>query len=860
RSTKPTQPGSSGTTTGSSASSSGAPPSGLGLGLPSLGPKPKPSQSSKPTGGAGEGGGGGGRGRAGGGGGMGSGALGLGLGMGGLPGLGGGGRGEERGGGGERRQAQGRGGSGQGASGRAPDLGGMFEVLGSLGMGGGGMGAGGMGGGGLGPFGGMGALGGLPGMQGVGAPVGLGGLGLAPAAPGGGGGAAAARAAAAAGAAGRGAPQANPVGAMMQHALADPSLSQLMHGFAAGAGGMGGSFGALGGGHHRTDTAAQLLQTGAPPSAVLVAAAKAASIAAAAAATGEEGRRGAGMWGAMERKERQERMRLAAEAVAADEAVVEAYTALLPRDLQARISSDLDAQGVSQVDPLPGIVPVEVAVDSGAARGAASGGAASGGAEPGGAEPGGMEPGGAESEGAGSGGAEPRGAEPKGVESGGAEIEGVDSGGAESGGAEPRGPASSGAAGAGDSAAGDTGAGGVGVTAGAGGTGGAVASGPGELLGLEVLELELESDRARAARPTISFFLATVVTDPSFEFTAAPALVAELADFAVACRLDYATAIVAESESASPPSVKGECALGTYVLEDKHEDFECLAAAVPRFASMLLAPEGDLDAPYILTPRSYAEVITGTYIDALPLPRANIVDGMWIFRVKRPPGSLPPFKARYFARGFSQRQGVDYFQTFSPLLKMTTLWVLLHFAAQHNYELHSLDLSTAFLQGSLHEEIWLRRPPGFTGSFPAGTQWSLQRPVCGLHQAPYEWHDTLRTTLAALGFTPSTADPSMFLRTDTSLPPFYVLVYVDDLVFATSDTEALTLVKLELQKRHSCTDLGELHSYLGLQITRDRAWCTITLTQSHMVHQVLQRFGFQPSSPEPTPLYTRHSL
>ncbi|CAI7770799.1 unnamed protein product, partial [Closterium sp. NIES-54] len=97
--------------------------------------------------------------------------------------------------------------------------------------------------------------------------------------------------------------------------------------------------------HHRTDTAAQLLQTGAPPSAVLVAAAKSASIAAAAAATGEEGRRGAGMWGAMERKERQERMRLAAEAVAADEAVVEAYTALLPRDLQARISSDPDAQG-----------------------------------------------------------------------------------------------------------------------------------------------------------------------------------------------------------------------------------------------------------------------------------------------------------------------------------------------------------------------------------------------------------------------------------------------------------------------------------------------------------------------------------
>ncbi|CAI7743674.1 unnamed protein product [Closterium sp. NIES-53] len=251
---------------------------------------------------------------------------------------------------------------------------------------------------------------------------------------------------------------------------------------------------------------------------------------------------------------------------------------------------------------------------------------------------------------------------------------------------------------------------------------------------------------------------------------------------------------------------------------------------------------------------------TGTYVDAVPPPGANIVSGMWIFRVKRPPGSPPAFKARYVARGFSQRHGIDYFQTFSPTPKMTTLRVLLHVAAHRDYELHSLDFSTAFLQGSLHEEIWLRRPLGFTGTFPPGTQWSLRRPVYGLRQAPREWHDTLRTTLAALGFAPSTADPSLFLRTDTSLPPFYILVYVDDLVFATADTTGLAYVKSELQKRHTCTDLGELRSYLGLQITRDRARRTITLTQPHMVLQVLQCFGFTYSSPQATPLPTRHSL
>ncbi|CAI7760967.1 unnamed protein product, partial [Closterium sp. NIES-54] len=570
--------------------------------------------------------------------------------------------------------------------------------------------------------------------------------------------------------------------------------------------------------------------------------------------------------------------------------------------------------GVSEVDPLLGTAPVEVAVGSGAARSAASEGAASGGAEPRGAEPVGVEPGGAESEGAesegaGSGGAEPAGeepgcAEPVGVEPGGAESEG-----AESGGAEPRGPALSGAGGAGD-------AGGAGVTAGAGGTGGSAAAGPGgartrgaraagtggvggsgaggagvggtgaggagavgagavdpgaggaggtvrtrpyfvpllqqvlgvpsstsltplllckppdqsqppllsaspppappyteksgglrercepasrpvspvrtarriprsrppPVLGTHAMALrpssvplrvplpapldsslpelpDPESDRARAASPTVSLLLATAVTDPSLESAAASALVAELVDFAAACRLDYATALVGESSSSCPPSVGGECALSTDVLEDRQVDFECLAVAVPRFASMLLAPKGNPDAPDIPTPRSYGEAITGpfssywqaamdaemaswkstvTYVDEVPPPGANIVDGMWIFREKWLPGSLHAFKARYVARGFSQRQGVDYFQTFSPTPKMTTLRVLLHLAAQRDYELHSLDFSTAF--------------------------------------EPREWQDTPRTTLAALGFSPATAHPSLFLRTDTSLPPFYILV------------------------------------------------------------------------------------
>ncbi|CAI7832704.1 unnamed protein product [Closterium sp. NIES-53] len=537
--------------------------------------------------------------------------------------------------------------------------------------------------------------------------------------------------------------------------------------------------------------------------------------------------------------------------------------------------------GVSQVDPAE---PVEVAVDSGA-RGAEPAGVGTGGAEPRDAEPERVESGGSEPERVEPGGTASGGAEPTRVESGGSSgvplrpeplspqrlrewyarrcrratgaaggaagtsatggaagagaAGGVAGAGATGGAAGARaaggaaGAGAAGAAGPGGARTGDTGAAGAGGAAGVvtGETGaegtGAVSAvlglppspgptppllspppvqsqspllpssplhGPspysGPTRGLtERREPESRpvSPVSRSASPVRTARTGRRVLRPrpppvpgTHSMTLSPSTDPQrLVDISAACCLDYATILVAESASVSvcPPSVGGECALGTDVLEDRQEEFECFAAAGPYSSQLQAAMDAEM--------ASWNS--TGTYVDEVPPPGANIVCGMWIFRVKRPPGSPPVFKARYVARGFSQRQGVDFFQTFSPTPKMTTLRVLLHVAAHRDYELHSLDFSTAFLQGSLHEEIWLRRPPGFTGSFPAGTQWSLRRPV-------------------------------------------YVLVYVDDLVFATADTEALAHVKSELQKRHTCTDL------------------------------VLQRFGFTYSSPQSTPLPTGHSL
>ncbi|CAI7852751.1 unnamed protein product [Closterium sp. NIES-54] len=315
---------------------------------------------------------------------------------------------------------------------------------------------------------------------------------------------------------------------------------------------------------------------------------------------------------------------------------------------------------------------------------------------------------------------------------------------------------------------------------------------------------------------------------PTAPLSSVSALVTTVAGFASSDCLDYATHLV--SGPARSPFFGGAPVFPLEVLEDRQFELGFLAANVPHLCTMLLAPEGDPDALDIAIPRNHTEAVSGpwasywivadevemasyrsigTYVDAVPPPGANVVSDMWLYKVKRPHGAPPVFNARYVARGFSQREGVDFFQTFAPTPKMTTLRVLLHIAAQRDYELHSLDFSTAFLQGSLHEQIWL-----------------------------------------LLDFFPSSADPSLFVRRGST--PFFVLVYVDDLVFATPDRHALASVKEELKRRHTSTDLGELQRYLGLQITRDRA--------AHMVEQILTRFRFPFSKVQPTPLAVDHGL
>ncbi|CAI7882955.1 unnamed protein product [Closterium sp. NIES-53] len=306
------------------------------------------------------------------------------------------------------------------------------------------------------------------------------------------------------------------------------------------------------------------------------------------------------------------------------------------------------------------------------------------------------------------------------------------------------------------------------------------------------------SDYLRASHPVVSRVLSALVTHLSAPWLFVPALVTTVTRFASCHRLDYAAHLV---------------------LKDREFELGFLEVAVPHLCAIMLTPQGDLDALDIPIPCTHAEAISGPWASYWIAAEGQ----RWHLIGPQAPTLTP---SHHLGQTSSVTCGPT--RPFAPTPKMTILWVLLHVAAQRDYRLHSLDISTTFLQRSLHKQIWLRRLPSCTGSFPPGTHWQVRRLVYGMRQAPHEWHDTLCMTLAALDFFPSSADPSLFVR--HGLTPFRVLVYVEDL------------------------------HYLGLQITRDRAARTITLTRSHMVEHILTRFRFPFSNVQLNPLVVDHGL
>ena len=200
---------------------------------------------------------------------------------------------------------------------------------------------------------------------------------------------------------------------------------------------------------------------------------------------------------------------------------------------------------------------------------------------------------------------------------------------------------------------------------------------------------------------------------------------------------------------------------------------------------------------------------------------------------------------------------MDYEDTFSPVVKASTVRLILFVAVSRGWSLRQLDVKNAFLHGVLQEEVYMRQPPGYVDHRNPGYVCKLDKAIYGLKQAPRAWHARLCGKLEALGFTPSKSDASLFYY-NKGRHTLFVLVYVDDIIVASSSSEATAALLADLQKDFALKDLGDLHYFLGIEVKRGSNG--MILSQEKYANDVLKRSGMNRCKPVDTPLSSSEKL
>nr|AAM19019.1 putative polyprotein [Oryza sativa Japonica Group] len=224
----------------------------------------------------------------------------------------------------------------------------------------------------------------------------------------------------------------------------------------------------------------------------------------------------------------------------------------------------------------------------------------------------------------------------------------------------------------------------------------------------------------------------------------------------------------------------------------------------------------------------------------------------WVFKKKlRPDGTIEKYKARLVAKGYTQKEGEDFFDTYSPVARLTTIRVLLALAASHGLLVHQMDVKTAFLNGELEEEIYMDQPDGYVLEGQEGMVCKLLKSLYGLKQAPKQWHEKFDTTLTSAGFVVNEADKCVYYRYGGG-EGVILCLYVDDILIFGTSLNVIEEVKDYLSKSFEMKDLGEADVILNIKLQRGDEG-GITLVQSHYVDKVLSRFGYSDCKPAPTP-------
>lgn len=244
-------------------------------------------------------------------------------------------------------------------------------------------------------------------------------------------------------------------------------------------------------------------------------------------------------------------------------------------------------------------------------------------------------------------------------------------------------------------------------------------------------------------------------------------------------------------------------------------------------------------------------IANNTWTLVTPPPDANIVDSRWAFDIKDE--SPPRYKARFVAKGYSQRYGVDYEETYAPVVKPETLRVLFAIAAARGYSIHMMDVITAFLNSILREKIYVKQPEGFVDKDHPEYVCLLNRALYGLKQSALYWYDTLRAVLESpeLEFKRVESDHAVFM-VRTELSTVYLALHVDDMSIFGDDALLIANIKEKLQAHFKMKDLGIMKRFVGLDVSTD-GYGDISVSQKRYLERVLHRFGMETCKPASTP-------
>ncbi len=210
------------------------------------------------------------------------------------------------------------------------------------------------------------------------------------------------------------------------------------------------------------------------------------------------------------------------------------------------------------------------------------------------------------------------------------------------------------------------------------------------------------------------------------------------------------------------------------------------------------------------------------------------------------------------AQGFSQKQGLDYDETFSPVFRFESFRNLLAIAAQRGLKLRQLDITAAFLNGKLEEEIFMTQPKGFVESGKEYLVCRLKQSLYGLKQAPRCWNQTLDVHLKSMGFVQSTSDPCLYTTKEGET--CLIGVYVDDFVIAAETSEKIQQVKTSLEQKFDVKDLGDLNYFLGIQVIQDSDKGTVWIGQPTFTADILQKYGMDQAKATKTPVDVNSKL